>query len=684
MIDTKRDLAALVGDDFPFFDVDEAYDQSFTPISFTFAERRSGSIFIGDGEPAFDEWIANMINEYISRCVIDITPAEAANLSGECMSEIDRIMTLTYRGRIIADTVWNQEVPDIVCHIVRSTAALHGYTLKQSHEEFNELAFELVPRALDKLLSERRLHLPELMRLSIAAGSSGLDLKGASSAASAVPQTGIPLAQLLGRPISERDIDSYIGHLKRMAERPSPLFEIDSLLEEISHSSLFLWFTDDVIESFFDLLFIQELLSMNGSASVCVVPKSGSFGNDLSVQQLIRMLQHGFFRGLRESAVSGRFFWTGSGPSMAALNLSKLSPEVRGLLHQADLAVIKGCRAFELAHGGLRIPLYNAFVVARTLSERISGLSCRQSPTILFRLDGHESAYWGIFRRRAVGQQADCASSNIMDTIRRRKMTGGLEMTEELAKMLNTVAECSPADRDAAQRAAIVLAERLIDLTVATYDRRAAKYTEIRWAEPHELDKKLWSELLECYGNVSGSEKPRLLDIATGNGRDLDYAQNVLGIDAVGVEKSRAFVHMIEKKIAGGTLASGSVIECDMRDLSVIADCSFDIVRQNASLLHLPVIAVSTMADLAVSESYRVLKPGGLLFVMTKEGDGLQFVDTGEGLGGRFFQFHTFASLASLLERNGFWIRKMARENEVRGNKEIPWLYAIAVKKRNS
>lgn len=259
-------------------------------------------------------------------------------------------------------------------------------------------------------------------------------------------------------------------------------------------------------------------------------------------------------------------------------------------------------------------------------------------------------------------------------------MTSGTEMTEELVKMLDALPDYYSADREACRKAAIALAGRLIDLTVATYDRGASKYTEIRWTEPHEMDKQLWRKLLAHHESASGSEQPSLLDVATGNGRDLDYAQNVLRMNAVGIEKCSAFVQMIEEKIADGVLTSGSVLECDMRDLSTFADHSFDIVRQNASLLHLPVIAMGTMADLAVAESQRVLKLGGLLFVMTKEGKGLQFLDTEEGLGGRFFQFYTFGSLASLLERNGFRIREMAREVEIRGTKQIPWLYAIAEK----
>ena len=546
------------------------------------------------------------------------------------------------------------------------------------------MPFDLLPRVVLRLREAGQHDLSEFVRLAIAAGCSGLDLKGASSAASTVRDVGIPLADYVGRPLTDEDAERYLEQLISRALHPTPLFEFEAFVEDFGHSALVLWFTDDVIESFFDLLVVQELLRHARHTSVCVVPKRAEYGNDLSLQQLLQILHLPPYRELRGLSATGRFFWTASGPSLAALNWTKLSPEVRGLVRLADLALIKGCRAFELVHGILDIPLYNAFVVARTMSERISGLSARESPPVLFKLGPRECAYWGLFRETPEVDGREHTTSTIMDTIRRRNMTSGYDMTAELANLLQGITECHPADRHAAQSAAVALAERLIDLTVSTYDCGANRYAEIRWTEPHDLDKRLWREMLSHCASALGLERPRILDVATGNGRDLDYAQNVLKIDAVGIEKCPAFVRMIEDKIQVGILTDGSVVECDMRDLSHFEGESFDVVRQNASLLHLPVIAKGVMADAALAESNRVLRPHGLLFVMTKEGDGLSFLDTEEGLGGRFFQFHTFGSLTGVLERNGFLVRKIAREIEERGSKSIPWLCAIAEKKTDS
>lgn len=79
----------------------------------------------------------------------------------------------------------------------------------------------------------------------------------------------------------------------------------------------------------------------------------------------------------------------------------------------------------------------------------------------------------------------------------------------------------------------------------------------------------------------------------------------------------------------------------------------------------MPVIDKGYTADLAIEESYRVLKPRGLIFVFVKGGEGLKQVDTHEGLGGRVFQFFNENLVKDLLIRIGFsivWIARVGKE----------------------
>jgi DNA modification methylase len=85
------------------------------------------------------------------------------------------------------------------------------------------------------------------------------------------------------------------------------------------------------------------------------------------------------------------------------------------------------------------------------------------------------------------------------------------------------------------------------------------------------------------------------------------------------------------------------------------------------------------MADQALCEGYRVLKDTGIIYLSVKRGEGLQMVDTREGLGKILHQFHTMESIAGLLTRNHFRIVESWTKPSSRG-KHIVWICAMAEK----
>lgn len=225
-----------------------------------------------------------------------------------------------------------------------------------------------------------------------------------------------------------------------------------------------------------------------------------------------------------------------------------------------------------------------------------------------------------------------------------------------------------------------LLAEKLVNITKSTYDKMCLKYQEIRHDNLHEMDQRLWDTLedyIRRYLNKPTSEI-KMLDVATGSGRDIMYASS-RGYDIIGVDNSDGFISILERLSEKKMIPESSFVKNDMRSLS-FADCSFDVVRHNASILHLPMFAKGYMADVAIQEAYRVLKPQGLLYVFVKTGDSLQFVDTGEGLGGRIFQFYSHSMINELLQRNGFTLLYTADELEVRSSGNVGWIAVIAQK----
>lgn len=224
------------------------------------------------------------------------------------------------------------------------------------------------------------------------------------------------------------------------------------------------------------------------------------------------------------------------------------------------------------------------------------------------------------------------------------------------------------------------LAETLIEITKNTYNKQSEKYAEVRTLELLDFDKKIWNKLLSYIDEYLSDDYKclKLLDVATGHGRDLKYSLK-LGFDAIGVDNSEGFIHGLEKLGDNNFIPQNSFVKADMRNLP-FENNSFNVVRHQASLLHMPIIGKGYTVDKAIEESYRVLKENGLLYILVKKGDGIQYVDTNEGLGGRIFQFYDENTIKNLVERNGLKTISISNEIEDRKGKIVDWIMVIAQK----
>jgi ubiquinone/menaquinone biosynthesis C-methylase UbiE len=237
------------------------------------------------------------------------------------------------------------------------------------------------------------------------------------------------------------------------------------------------------------------------------------------------------------------------------------------------------------------------------------------------------------------------------------------------------------------------IAEKLLKITQRTYDKICKKYSILRGEEPDERNRDNWDRIIKIAKSRinflhagNSSENLTVLDIGTGYGRDIKYASKIPGLTIIGIDNSDGFIEILKKLEEKKEIPVGSYRKADMRDLSCFPDCSFDIVRYHASLLHLPVIGKGYMADKALSEGYRVLKKNGIVYISVKKGNSLKFVDTQEGLGRILYQFHTKESILLLLKRNNFklvlspdGVEQLWEILSSRG-KHISWICLIAEK----
>jgi SAM-dependent methyltransferase len=227
----------------------------------------------------------------------------------------------------------------------------------------------------------------------------------------------------------------------------------------------------------------------------------------------------------------------------------------------------------------------------------------------------------------------------------------------------------------------------LVEETAETYTRESDSYAAVRDSAPTEWDEVMNRMLLKTVrerieaGRLHATEarKWRLLDVGAGHGRDFLRFAEEPDIEPIALDNSHGFVELLVQTAVENGLPPASVVVADMRDLSLFDADVFQCVRNHATLHHLPVIDRGVGADRAVEETRRVMVDGGIFYVLVKAGDGIQMIDTGEGLGGRFFQLFTEDLLADLLTRHAFSIHHLTERTEPRPSGDVKWLFCLAI-----
>jgi len=223
------------------------------------------------------------------------------------------------------------------------------------------------------------------------------------------------------------------------------------------------------------------------------------------------------------------------------------------------------------------------------------------------------------------------------------------------------------------------LAEALMNATRSAYDRVCREYATRRGDRPHSGDRRHWkavADRLKARRDAAPDVPVTILDVGTAFGRDIEYA-TALGFQITGIDNSWGFIDLLRERERKREIPSGSYLRLDMRDLQFFASHSFDFVRHNASLVHMPVIGPGFSVDLALSETRRVLKHDGLVYVSVKQGPGLKIIDSGEGFGPLAFQLYTDTLLKAVLARNEFRIVWSDSRPSSRGS-GASWLAVIA------
>lgn len=225
------------------------------------------------------------------------------------------------------------------------------------------------------------------------------------------------------------------------------------------------------------------------------------------------------------------------------------------------------------------------------------------------------------------------------------------------------------------------LAEEFLAITKQAYDNISIDYSYADRTSVIDRMIEIYNTLFQTAEKVL--DKPicdmTVLDVGTGTGKDIKYMNSKGITNVIGLDNSEGMIEVLKELEKRKEIPENSFVKGDMLNLP-FDNNSFDIVRQNASLLHIPITTKGKMLDKVMQENNRVLRQSGILFVSVKKGNGVQFIDTKEGFDRRIFQMHTIESITKVMEENDFEILNIIEVKEERKGDMIDWINIIAKK----
>ena len=137
----------------------------------------------------------------------------------------------------------------------------------------------------------------------------------------------------------------------------------------------------------------------------------------------------------------------------------------------------------------------------------------------------------------------------------------------------------------------------------------------------------------------------KIVDLGCGTGRDSQPFTSA-GYEYVGVDLSEGMIGQAKKSFPDLDFEVMNLLDLKIKDES------FDGIWSFAAYLHIPKDSINR----AMQEAYRVLKPGGIGYVVVKKGSKECYLDSKQGK--RYWSFYGKNQFAEVLKNNGFKILK--------------------------
>lgn len=360
----------------------------YVPGTFILAERKHTPAFLrGEDNPGYEPWIESIVRS-------DIVAINHANTSLETLHEQEAdilvagvlaALNLPLEGGLLCERITNQETDYSVWRILMAFLFSDCSITLPTHGQFNNLGKNVI---LPLLADFQQLSVGEQWCLIMDSGLIGLDIKDLFPGTRTSKGWSQHVIQLGGyeAPSSSESVKQQLWSRldSRMAIDYREMFASEFL--QPGEQKNLLWFTDDYIETIFDLSFISALLNVNQYLRITVVPRNGYFGNDASYQDISTLLADPRFFSSASFISAGRLIVHPEGPAMNGFDARKISTSLAQSLLDCDAVVMKGARMFEMAQG-LGRPIYFANTVTNSFSEALSGLDSSMAERMLLRQD---------------------------------------------------------------------------------------------------------------------------------------------------------------------------------------------------------------------------------------------------------------------------------------------------------
>ncbi|MCJ7645790.1 damage-control phosphatase ARMT1 family protein, partial [bacterium] len=381
------------------WEISELFDERVSGELFSLSEAKDNPAYL-EVSRDFDyrEWVKGMV----WRILTEIYREKGESLNLELVEDVTEnvINALEFRlanGKRVNEIVSNQMLRElsgrIIAILLEGDPEFIFYTFRKLKELGRKVSLEIMEK-------EKDLDLHAELKRSILAGLIGVEMKSpVTGEAVHVETNAIPLD--LGKSV-EWTVRTV---RERLAEMMKKDLAIDfwreyreEVLERLSPVSL-VFFTDDYIETIFELKEIERELEHNEYLTVHLVPRAQYYGNDASYEDIMELMNEKEFEKLKSFYEQGRFTVCNKGPHMASFYKETISEEVAELLRRSDVIRVKGARAYETMQG-IKKPAYFSMAVCRELSEAVTGVDERSGAPIFVHQDPGVPSF-ADFRYRA-------------------------------------------------------------------------------------------------------------------------------------------------------------------------------------------------------------------------------------------------------------------------------------------